>query len=293
MDIGVFVQAPTVTETAAQVRGLVARGVRSIWTPQIFGIDAITTISAIASEFEGVRFGTAVVPTYPRHPMMLAAQARTAQQVCGGGFTLGIGLSHQMVIENMLAMSFDKPVRHMREYLDVLLPLCRGEAVDVAGDTIGFHGALDIAADPVPVLVAALGSQMLKLAGARAEGAVTWMTGLSTIESHIGPNLRAAATDAGRPDPRIVMALPTCVTDDEAAARQVAAGAFEIYGYLPSYRAMLDREGAAGPADVALVGDEATVTAGIEAAFSAGATEFVVVPYSGLDRTLDLVSSLL
>ncbi len=293
MDIGVFVQGATVEETAGQVRTAVDRGFRSIWMPQIFGIDAVTAIAVIAREFPGVRFGTAVVPTYPRHPMVLAAQARTTQQVSGGTFTLGVGLSHQVVIEGMLGLSFDKPASYMAEYLDVLVPLCRGEAVDATGERVTFHGALEVPSDPVPVLVAALGSRMLGLAGSVADGTVTWMTGTHTVSSHIAPTITAAASAAGRTPPRIVMALPTAVTDDADAARAAAGSTFEIYGYLPSYRAMLDREGAAGPADVALVGDDDTVRAGIEAAFEAGATEFVTVPFSGVERTLDVVAGLL
>jgi len=293
MDIGVFVQGATVEETATHVRAAVDRGIRSIWMPQIFGIDAITTIAVIAGEFPDVRFGTAVVPTYPRHPMALAAQARTTQQVSGGRFTLGVGLSHQVVIEGMLDLSFARPASYMREYLDVLVPLCRGEAVDATGERVGFHGALDIPSDPVPVVVAALGSVMLGLAGSVADGTVTWMTGPQTVSTHIVPTITAAAADANRLPPRIVMALPTAVTDDPDGARAAAGSTFEIYGYLPSYRAMLDREGAGGPADVALVGDDDTVRAGVEAAFEAGATEFVAVPFAGVERTLDVVASLL
>lgn len=293
MELGVFVQAATVEDTAAAVRQVVDRGVRSIWMPQIFGIDALTTIGAISREFPGVRFGTAVVPTYPRHPLVMAAQARTVQQISGGALTLGIGLSHQIVIESMLGMSFDRPVRHMREYLDILLPLVRDGAADAAGETLTYHGPLEVTSEPVPVVVAALGAQMLRLCGSRTEGTVTWMTGPRTVESHVAPTLAAAAADAGRPEPRVVMALPVAVTDDPDGAREKAAATFAMYGILPSYRAMLDREGVEGPADVAIVGDEATVRAGIDAAFSAGATEFVVVPFTERERTLEVVQSLL
>ncbi len=291
--LGIFLQTPTVDELIVQSEAAVARGIQSIWTPQIFGLDAITALAIVGSAVPDVRLGTAVVPTYPRHPMMLAAQARTTNQIVDGRFTLGIGLSHQIVIEHMLGMSFDKPVRHLREYLDVLLPLVRGEAADATGETLSFHGALEVETDPVPVLVAALGTQMLTMAGRRTEGTVTWMTGPTTIRDHIVPTISTAATEAGRPAPRIVAALPTCVTDDAAAARATAGQMFEMYGFLPSYRAMLDREGVAGPADVALVGSEAEVRAGIEAVLEAGATEFVVVPYSNRERTLDLVQSML
>src|SRR5664279_4201625 len=118
MQIGLFLERPTVADLVADVTTAAERGFRSVWVPQIFGLDALTAVAVVANEVPEVTFGTAVVPTYPRHPMMLAAQARTVQQVAGGRFTLGIGLSHQIVIETMMGMSFEKPVRHLREYLD-------------------------------------------------------------------------------------------------------------------------------------------------------------------------------
>lgn len=294
MRIGVFTEKGTVDELVTDARDVAERGFSSYWTPQIFRLDAITALAVVAHEVPGIELGTAVVPTYPRHPMMLAAQALTTQQVSGGRFTLGIGLSHQIVIESMLGMSYDKPVRHLREYLSILMPLVRNEASAFEGETLTGNLALDIPdAAPIPVLVAALGSQMLKVAGTRTEGTITWMTGRATIADHVAPSIRAAAADAGRPDPRIVSALPVCVTDDEAGVRALAAKSFAVYGHLPSYRAMLDREGAAGPADVALVGTAAEVKAGIEQLFEAGVTEFVAVPFANRDDTLDVVASLL
>ena len=293
MRIGVFTQPPTVSAAVEEVRRVADAGFASVWMPQIFGIDAVTALTVAAREVPDVELGTAVVPTFPRHPMMLAAQALTLQQVAGGRFTLGIGLSHQLVIEGMLGFSWDKPVRHLREYLSILLPLVRGEASEFEGETLTGKLALDIPdAAPVPVLVAALGSQMLGVAGRMAEGTVTWMTGPATIGDHVAPTIGAAAAEAGRPAPRVVCALPVCVTDDEAAARERAAEQFQMYGFLPSYRAMLDREGAAGPADVAIVGDAAAVAAGVERVREAGATEFVAVPYGNREATLEVLADL-
>lgn len=294
MQIGVFVESSTVDGLVDDVRDINRRGFGSVWVPQIFKIDALTALAVVAREVPDIQLGTAVVPTYPRHPMMLAAQALTVQQVSHGRFTLGIGLSHQIVIESMLGMSYDKPVRHLREHLSILLPLLAGEASDFEGETLTGKVGLEIPdAPPVPVLVAALGTQMLKVTGTRAAGTVTWMTGPATIESHVGPHLREAASAAGRPAPRLVSALPVAITDDPDGAREQAAAMFAIYGHLPSYRAMLDREGAAGPADVAIVGDEKTVLAGIQRVIDAGATEFVAVPFLNRDETLDAVSGLL
>ena len=295
MQIGVFSQEPTVTALVDRARDVAARGFGSLWVPQIFDLDAMTALAVVAHEVPGLRLGTAVVPTFPRHPMVMAAQARTVHQITEAGFTLGIGLSHQIVIESLLGMDFAKPVRHLREYLSILMPLLHDETAAFAGETLTANNvALTIPdSTPVPVVVAALGPQLLKLAGTRTEGTVTWMTGPKTIAEHVGPSIRAAAADAGRPDPRVVVARPVAVTDDEAGAREKAATTFSVYGFLPSYRAMLDREGAEGPADVAIVGDAATVKAAVEAVFESGATEFVAVPFDQPGPTLEVLAELL
>ena len=272
-------------------------GFASFWLPQIFGMDALTALAVAGREVPGIELGTAVVPTYPRHPAMLAAQALTTQAAIGGRLALGIGLSHQLVIESMFGMSFEKPARHMREYLEILMPLVLTGSVSYAGQTLTGHVGLDVkGATPFPVLVAALGTKMLELAGTVADGTVTWMTGPATIESHIVPTITAAAASAGRPAPRIGVGLPVCVTDDEAAARERAASLFEIYGTLPSYRAMLDKEGAAGPSNVAIVGDEAAVQAQVERLEAVGTTDFVANVFGSSDerrRTRDLLRSLI
>lgn len=265
----------TIDDVVADAEQTEADGFASYWLPQIFGMDAISTLAIVGREVPRLELGTAVVPTYPRHPMMLAQQALTTQAASGGRFVLGIGLSHQIVIENMFGMSFEKPARHMREYLSILAPLVRTGAAEYDGETLHAHGTLNIAdAPPCPILLAALAPKMLELAGAVADGTITWMTGPATLADHTIPAITAAARAAGRPAPRVCASLPVCVTDDPAAARARAAEEFAVYGMLPSYRAMLDREGAAGPADVAIVGDAATVTGAVHHLAEIGVTDF-------------------
>lgn len=255
-------------------------GLASAWLANIFGLDALTALAVAGSQVPGIEVGTAVVPTYPRHPAALAQQALTAQAALRGRLTLGIGVSHQIVIEGMFGYSFDRPARHMREYLAVLLPILREGRVSFAGETMRAEIGLTAPRDhDVPVLLAALAPRMLRLAGREADGTVLWMTGPATIESHIVPAITAAAADAGRPAPRVVCLLPVCVTGDPDGARERAAQMFSIYGQLPSYRAMLDQEGAAGPADVAIVGDEAAVAAQIDALGGVGVTDFVAAEF--------------
>ncbi len=304
MRIGIFggvTATSSIDGVVAEVRTAQEQGFASYWVPQIFGYDALTLLAVVGRETDGadgrIELGTSVVPTYPRHPAMLAAQALTTQKAAGGRLTLGIGLSHQPVIEHMYGMSFDKPVRHLREYLDILMPLVNGEPASASGETLSANVTLDVPdPEPVPVMVAALGPQMLKLAGARTAGTITWMTGPKTLEAHTVPTLREAAADAGNPDPRVAAGIPICVTDDVDGARRRAATVFAIYGQLPSYRAMLDREGLDGPADLAFIGDEDTVAERIRSMADAGVTDLVASEFgSNADeqaRTRELLRSL-
>ena len=301
MRIGIFgglTATATIDDVVADVQASEQQGFHTYWVPQIFGYDALTLLAVVGRETERIELGTSVIPTYPRHPAMLAAQALTTQQACGGRLTLGVGLSHQPVIEHMFGMSFDKPVRHLREYLDVLMPLVSGERVEARGETISANLALDVpATQPVPVQVAALGPQMLKLAGARTAGTITWMTGPRTIADHTAPTIRAAAEGAGNPEPFVTSGVPVCVTDDVDGTRSRAAQVYAIYGQLPSYRAMLDREGLDGPADLAIIGDEATVARRIWDFADAGVTDLAASEFGSTGeertRTRALLGSLL
>lgn len=301
MRIGVTVGSPggpdaTLDNLIARARDVEARGFASAWMPNIFAHDAITALALAGRETERIELGTAVVPTFPRHPLALAQQACSAQAAAGGRFTLGIGLSHKIVIEDMFGLSYDKPARHMREYLEVLGPLLRGEPADWAGEHYRVKGGLEVeAGDPPGLVIAALGDVMLRLAGQYTDGTILWMTGPQAIEGHIAPKLIEAATNAGRPTPRIIAGLPVVLTNDPETARARISEALAIYGMLPSYRAMLDKEGAGGPADVSLIGDEAALDAGLARLRDAGVTDFdaAVFPLEpGADeRTLEYLQT--
>ncbi|GAA5105599.1 TIGR03564 family F420-dependent LLM class oxidoreductase [Nocardia iowensis] len=265
------------------LRQAVEEGFESAWLPQMFGMDALTALAVAGNRVPGIQLGVGVVPTYPRHPGVLAQQARTTALAVGPGrLSLGIGVSGKFVIEQMYGYDYARPVGYLREYLSVLSPLLDGQSVSYAGETIRANLALDaMGEDRIPVLVGALGSQMLRLAGGHTDGAMLWLTGPATIRSHVVPPLSAAATAAGRLAPRVVCLLPVCVTDRADEVRAVAAETFEMYGTLPNYRAVLDREGAEGPADVAVIGTEEQVAARIREIFAAGATEFVGTLFTG------------
>lgn len=275
-------------------------GFDSIFFGQIFGPDAMTVLALAGQKTSRIELGTSVVPTYPRHPHVMAQQALTVQAATDGRFSLGIGLSHHTVVEGMWGLSYDRPGVHMKEYLSVLLPLIHEGRVSFSGDFFRVNAQLTVPTPKPPsVMIAALAPMMLRLAGERTDGTITWMTGPKTIESHILPRITKATEEAGRPAPRIVAGIPIAVVDDPDAAREKAARAFQVYGTLPNYQRVLGKEGAESPADIAIVGDEAACEKGIRELASAGVTDFLAAsfpvgddPKASLARTRDLVKSL-
>jgi len=260
-------------------------GFATFWLPQAYGLDVMTALALVGRAVDGIELGTAVVPIYTRAPISLAGAVRTTQAAAGGRFTLGIGLSHIQMVQSTYGASFEHPVRDLREYLEALVPLVRGEGVDVAGASYRVAGQVSVqGVAPSPVLVAALGPQTLRVTGRLADGTITWVTGPRTLAVHTIPTIRNAADAAGRPSPRVVAGFPICVTAEPGAARERADRLFAIYGVLPSYRAMLDREGAAGPGDIAIVGDEAAVHAQLDRLAEIGVTDFAASPFGTPDE---------
>jgi 5,10-methylenetetrahydromethanopterin reductase len=271
-------------------------GFRSLWSSQIFGPDTLTVLTIVGREYRDLDLGTSVVPIHPRHPSMLAAQARTVQDAIGGHLSLGVGLSHQVMVEGLWGLSFARPASYMREYLDALAPILRGEAVNVQGErvtavTMGPIGPRDVTAPSL--LVAALGTKMLELAGTVADGTLLWMTGRQTIATHIVPTIRAAAEKAGRPAPRVVCSLPIAVTSDVEGAKERINSTYATYATLPSYAAMLEREGTKDPAGASLVGSREQVLEQLHELEDAGVTEFSGAPSGTQDERADATQLLL
>ncbi len=251
-------------------------GFASYWVAQLRAPDALTAIAVMGTRTSRIELGTAVVPTWPRHPLMLAAQALTAQEATSGRLALGVGLAHKATVEASMKIPFATPAKHMEEYLSVLVPAMTERRVSFTGDI--WSGEVDaLGGGPAPapaLLLAAMGPRMVALAGERADGTILWLSGPRAIAERIKPALDDAAVAAGRPAPRIVASVPVCVTSKPAAVRDVIAGALAGYNDLPSYRGVMDAEGAGGPADVSLVGDEDAVRSGLAAFADAGATDF-------------------
>lgn len=281
--------------TAAETSGF-----QSVWVPNIFGMDALT-LSALAGQVSSrIEIGTAVVQTHSRHPLYMAQQALTTQAALGGRFVLGLGPSHRIVIENVLGLDYAKPARHVREYLEVLAPLLRGDKVDFRGETYRVNGGLRIESGGAPpVVIGALGPLMRRVAGTLADGTITWMAGSRALGEEIVPDLQRIARAAGRPSPRVIAGLPVALTSDVEGARAKASKAFALYGSLPSYRAMLELEGIAQPGDLAVVGDETAIETAIRRFATAGATDFQATifpfgpdPRASVQRTRELLAEL-
>ncbi|MBA4179162.1 MAG: LLM class F420-dependent oxidoreductase [Anaerolinea sp.] len=301
MRLGIMLSMPGDTTTVAglveRARQAEADGFASAWLPQVMGVDALTVLALAGAQTSRIHLGTAVVPTYPRHPSVLAGQALTVNAATGGRLTLGIGLSHKVVIENALGLDYSKPVPHMREYLTVLNGLLTGEPVNFDGDLYRVHVQVNVPqATKPPVVVAALGPAMLKLCGRLADGTITWMGGLPYLRDVAVPIISASAAEAGRPTPRIVAMVPICLTDDVAAARETLNKTYRMYGQLPSYRAALDRGGAENPADVAIIGNADQVVEQLHEYARAGVTDLSVAltpgPGGNAEATSELLSRL-
>ncbi len=299
MRIGVVViTARDLNKLSNDVQALEARGFHTAWLANIIGVgfDALAAMTVLARETGSIELGTAVVPIFLHHPLALAQQALTIQSAACGRLTLGVGLSHPDTVENTLGLSYAKPRSRMHEYLSVLGPLLAAEQVHFGGKRYRVKGKIKFqGAMPTPLLVAALGPRMLETAGRLADGTIVWMTGPRTLETHTIPRITEAAKEASRPEPRIVAGFPMALTNDPDGARAAADNMFSVYGELPSYRAMLDREGAAGPGDNALVGDEAALDAELKRLADMGVTDLFVAPFpSDKDapaRTLDFLAS--
>jgi len=284
-----LVQRASIDAIAEHAQAAAADGFASYWLAELptGGFDALTALAAAGTRVPEIELGTAVVPTFPRHPIALAAQALTVDSWLGGRLTLGVGLSHAAMMAS-LGISFDRPIRHLREYLSILAPLLADGKVSFRGELLAGEATLfKPPARRIPLVVAALGPQALAVAGALADGTTLAWVGPRTIRSHIVPRLREAAERAGRPAPRVIATLPICATDDAPRVRTLVAKTLAMYGELPSYRAMFEREGVAGPGDVAMVGNESQLRAQIAELADAGVTDFAASEFTPTleDRT--------
>ncbi|WP_050997033.1 MULTISPECIES: LLM class F420-dependent oxidoreductase [Frankia] len=302
--IGLVLEPPApdvpnaVDDLVARARWAAGTGLASLWLGQGYGLDALTALALLGREIPETALGTAVTIIPGRHPIALSSQARTTQAATGGRLRLGLGSGHRASVEQRYGLPFDRPALRLREYLAALLPLLREGAADVRGETVtAVTGGVDArvaGAAPPPVLVAALGPAMLRVAGEVADGTVTWLAGARTVGEYIVPAITDAA--AGRAAPEVAVGLPVCVTDHPDEVRERAAGALALFDSIPSYRAVLDREGVVTAAEVAIIGDERQVERELGRLAAAGATHLLanlqIAGAAERARTVELLGAL-
>ena len=312
MRIGLMVGSDKERSRAERLSGVVAdgkaaetAGFSSFWFPQVPGyLDAMTAMALLGASTSTIEIGTAVVPVQTRHPLILAQQALTTNTACSGRFTLGLGLSHEWIINGQLGLDYQRPIQLLRDYLDVLDAAFAGPGqVDVDNDRFQVHSPVDVADDAPAVLLAALGPAMLRLAGERADGTVLWMADERAIAEHIAPRLASAAHSAGRPQPRIVAGVPValCHPRDVDAARGYASEVLGHAHFSPSYVALLEHGDAEDVGDTMAAGDESAVLARLRSYRDAGVTDLAarVIPLGEDDeqrrrsrlRTADFLAS--
>ncbi|HEY2207462.1 MAG TPA: TIGR03564 family F420-dependent LLM class oxidoreductase [Pseudonocardia sp.] len=252
-------------------------GLDAVWFGQMASYDAVAVAAAVGREVTELAVGTSVVPIYPRHPQLLASAAKTAQASTGGRFQLGVGVGAPSLLEPAYGIPFPAPITHLREYLSALVPLLAGASTPFRGETLVSRPfgptAVAGARPPIPVIVAAMGPQALRVTGELADGTLPFLAGPRTLAEHIVPTITEAAARAGRPAPRIIAAVPAVVTHDTGRARAVAAEQMAFYDRVPSYQAVVAREGLATAAELLVAGDEDTVAAQLRRYTDAGATE--------------------
>ena len=275
MRIGLTASGSTVDELVAYAKAVEADGFNSLWFASVTAGDPLAAIAVAGRATSSIELGTAVLQTYPCHPLLQANRAASVVNAMNRSFTLGIGPSHESVVVRNYGLSYDHPGRNTEEYVHILSGLLSGEVVDFEGQDWTAHSkyAMESLTHPVPLLVSALAPRLLRVAGTMAHGTILWMAPAPAIESLIAPTLHEAASLAGRPTPRIVAGLPVAVHDDVNEARAAVAGAAAFYDRMPNYRRVLDAGGYSTAVEAAIVGDEGSVTKQLQALFDAGATD--------------------
>jgi 5,10-methylenetetrahydromethanopterin reductase len=308
MRLGIFIgdaggERTSVDGLLAGARQAEELGFATGWVPHLpWSLDGLTALALAGQVTSRIELGTAVMPTYPRHPISMAQQAMSAQAASSGRVVLGVGPSHQVVIERMHGLAYEHPARHTGEYVEVLKKAFHGTGhVSYHGDFFNVEAMLEVpGSSEMPVLVAALAPRMLRMAGTLADGTITYWANERAIGEHVVPSISTAAGEAGRPTPRVVAGIPVAVVRDVDAAKQRAAKVFAGYDGIPAYQRIRLEGGEGDLSELAIIGDEATVTARIKAYADAGATDLAAA-VTGLDddragsvqRTIELLASLI
>jgi F420-dependent oxidoreductase-like protein len=273
--------ARKITKFLADIEWAEAAGLDTAWMPQVpDDFDALTMVVLMGARTTRIELGTAVVPLQAQHPIALARQALSVHAGSGGRLVLGVGPSHHWIIRDMLGLPYERPAAYTREYLEVLNAALAGPgAVDVENESFTVHNPTALGAGPrLPVLLAALGPVMLRIAGELADGTVLWMADERAIGDHIAPRITTAADRAGRPAPRIVAGIPVCLCANseidtaKTRANRILAEAQTS----PNYQRLLDRGDAQNVGDLCAAGDEDAILARFKQFADAGVSDLSV-----------------
>ncbi|MBP1817346.1 LLM class F420-dependent oxidoreductase [Mycobacterium sp. OAE908] len=286
MPTGVFLfpdpnAANVVDDVVSQARRAYDVGVKQVWLAQQFDHDAISLAGLVGAAVPGLGVGTSVVPINPRHPLIVASLAQTAQAAAHGNFSLGLGLGAHEPERLAFGTAWPNPVGRLREHLQVLRSIFDTGSVDFHGDDFNASPAWPVkvaGGTPLPVYVAAMGPKALRVTGELADGTLPYLAGPRTIAEFIEPTIAKAAADAGRPKPAIIAAVPALVSEDQDAARALAAEQLSFYESVPSYQKVLAREGVASAGDLAAVGSAESIARQLRSYLDAGATDVVISP---------------
>lgn len=281
MRIGLTGGGSSVDKIVAQAQLAESEGFTSLWYASAVGGDPLVAMAIAGRATSTIELGTAVLQTYPCHPLLQANRvAAAANAMARPGLVLGLGPSHEPIVRGVLGLSYDHPGRNTEEYLRIIGGLMAGEDVEFDGDDWVTHstGRMVALEHPVSVLLSALSPRMLRIAGQLADGVVLWMASAMAIESRIAPALREAASQSGRPAPRIVAGLPVAVHNDAAEARAAVAATSDAYAGMANYQRIIEAGGGRTAADVAIVGDEDAVYRQLGGVIAAGATDIWAQP---------------
>jgi F420-dependent oxidoreductase-like protein len=293
MRIGLMIGSDRERARSDRLAGLVGdvqdaerAGFTSIWIPQVPGyVDALTAIAVVGRATARIELGTSVVPVQTRHPVAMAQQALTTQSACSGRFTLGLGPSHHWLVEDQLGLTYERPAALMRDYLDVLDAAFTGPGpVDVENDTFRVHSPMDVL-DPVPmpIVISALAPVMLRIAGERTDGTVLWMADERAIAEHVVPRITKAASEAGRPAPRVIAGVPVtlCAANEVDAVKARARDVLGHADFSPNYERLLEHGDAKEIDDIMAIGDESAIVSRLQRFRDAGVTDLAAraVPY--------------
>lgn len=276
MRIGLTARGNSVDEVVEYARQAERDSFSSLWFGHLMFGDPLVAIAMAGRATSSIELGTSVLQTYPCHPLLQANRASSVAEAMGRpGLTIGVGPSHEHIVRQVYGLSYDHPGRSTEEYVQILASLLRGESVEFNGEdwAVKSSGRMVVPPHPVPVLLAALSPRLLRVAGEYTDGTILWMASASAVESHVAPRINAAASSAGRTQPRIVAGLPVAVHDDQTEARSAAVASAGGFDQVPNYRRILDIGGSPNAAAAAIVGSATFVRAQLRALADSGATD--------------------